>query len=69
VIAMVLMLCGVGLFGVLSGFVASLLLGKKAEEENSELAEIRAQLARIEKKLDGGAVESERPPTLDKQRK
>jgi voltage-gated potassium channel len=66
VIAMVLMLCGVGLFGVLSGFVASLLLGKNSEEENSELAEIRAHLTRIEKKLEGDAVGAERARPLDK---
>jgi voltage-gated potassium channel len=53
-IAMVLMLCGVGLFGVLSGFVASLLLGKKAEEENSNLREIVQRLEKMEAKLNGG---------------
>ena len=51
-IAMVLMLCGVGLFGVLSGFVASLLLGKKSEEENSELREILQRLEKMEEKLN-----------------
>jgi voltage-gated potassium channel len=52
VIAMVLMLCGVGLFGVLSGFVASLLLGKAAEQENAEHKELLDRLKRIEEKLD-----------------
>lgn len=66
IIAMVLMLCGVGLFGVLSGFVASLLLGKSAEEENAELAEIRTQLTRIEKRLEADEVEAERSGPLDK---
>jgi voltage-gated potassium channel len=56
IIAMVLMLCGVGLFGVISGFVASLLVGKNAEEEKNELAEVRAQLARIENLLEKPAV-------------
>jgi voltage-gated potassium channel len=65
-IAMVLMLCGVGLFGVLSGFVASLLLGKNAEEENMELAEIRAQLGRIENKLERRGDETEQTRPLDK---
>jgi voltage-gated potassium channel len=52
VIAMGLMLCGVGMFGVLSGFVASVLLGTKVEEENSELKEVLKRLKTIEEKLD-----------------
>jgi hypothetical protein len=63
---MVLMLCGVGMFGVLSGFVASVLMGKNAEEESTELAEIRAQLARIEKRLNGNPVNEERTTSVDK---
>jgi len=51
VIAMILMLCGVGMFGVLSGFVASVLLGSKGEDENSDLKEVNARLERIEKLL------------------
>lgn len=50
-IAMALMLCGVGLFGVLSGFVATVLLGKNEEEAKGELKEILARLERIEGEL------------------
>jgi voltage-gated potassium channel len=56
VIAMALMLCGVGLFGVLSGFVASLLLGKETVEGNAIQTEILERLKRIEEKLDDRPV-------------
>ena len=49
-IAMVLMFSGVGLFGTLSGLVASLFLGSRAEE-SAELKEILARLRAIEEKL------------------
>lgn len=52
IIAMVLMLCGVGLFGVLSGFVASVLLGKEAAQESTEQKELIERLERLEQKLD-----------------
>jgi voltage-gated potassium channel len=52
IIAMVLMFSGVGLFGILSGFVASLLVGKKTEAENSELKEVLQRLRVIEEKLE-----------------
>jgi voltage-gated potassium channel len=52
VIAIVLMLAGVGMFSVLSGVVASLILGKKASEEQSEMREIVDRLRRIEAKLE-----------------
>lgn len=47
VIAMVLMLSGVGLFGTLSGLVASFVLGS-AEENSPEITEILDRLKRIE---------------------
>ena len=50
VIAMVLMFSGVGLFGTLSGLVASLFLGAR-EEESAELKEILARFRAIEDKL------------------
>lgn len=59
VIAMVLMLCGVGLFGVLSGFVASVLLGKKSEE-NTELKEVLERLKAIEEKIGERELTKER---------
>lgn len=58
-IAMVLMLCGVGLFGVLSGFVASLLLGKENAEDNAEQKELRERLKRIEEKLERVSIVDE----------
>jgi len=50
VIAMVLMFSGVGLFGTLSGLVASYFLGSR-EQESAELKEILARLRAIEKNL------------------
>src|SRR6185503_19606655 len=50
-IAMVLMLAGVGLFGTLSGLVASFFLGAKQDEEEVELKEIIARLDAIDAKL------------------
>jgi voltage-gated potassium channel len=41
-IAMFLMIAGVGLFGMLSGVVASFFLGRDEKDENEILAEIRA---------------------------
>jgi len=50
-LAMGLMLCGVGLFGTLSGLVASWFLGPQ-KQENAELAQVRQQLAEINGRLD-----------------
>lgn len=50
ILAIVLMLSGAGLFGTLSGLVASVFLGKG--DEDRELAEIKVQLTRLEAKLD-----------------
>jgi voltage-gated potassium channel len=46
-IAVGLMIAGVGLFGALSGVVASLLLGQRGQE-NEVLAEIRALRAQVD---------------------
>jgi voltage-gated potassium channel len=54
IIAMILMLCGVGLFAVLSGIVASLLLGKKTDVESAEMREIIVRLKAIEAKMESG---------------
>lgn len=42
IVAMMLMISGVGLFGILSGVVASFFLGKVEKEENEILEEVRA---------------------------
>lgn len=49
-IAMVLMFAGVGLFGTLSGLVASFFLGKQ-QEESEELRNVLARLEELEGKL------------------
>jgi len=50
-LAMGLMLCGVGLFGTLSGLVASWFLGPQ-EREKAELARVHEQLAELNARLD-----------------
>jgi voltage-gated potassium channel len=66
VIAMVLMFAGVGLFGTLSGLVASFFLGKQ-EAESEELRKVLARLDKLEGKLVHQAKpqsrESSRPGT------
>jgi voltage-gated potassium channel len=53
-LAMVMMLCGVGVFGTLSGLVASWLVGpqRQGRAEGVELAELRQQLADLNARLD-----------------
>jgi voltage-gated potassium channel len=58
-IAMVLMISGVGLFGTLSGIVASVFLGAQSAETENEMAEVLARLRSIESKLN------DRPHTID----
>ena len=60
VIAMVLMLSGVGLFGTLSGLVASFFLGARGDE-SAELKEILARLRAIEKKLPNAQAPDHAP--------
>ena len=50
-VAMVLMLAGVGLFGTLSGLVASFFLGAKQAEEDNQLKEVLARLEALDAKL------------------
>lgn len=51
VIAMGLMICGVGLFGTLSGLVASLFLGPREDRESAELQEVLRRLEALDAKL------------------
>lgn len=51
-VAIILMLAGVGLFGTLSGIVASLFIGTKNTDEATELKEIIARLRSIEERLN-----------------
>lgn len=50
IVAMVLMMAGVGLFGTLSGIIASLFIGNRNEEAN-ENQEMLTRLGQIEEKL------------------
>jgi hypothetical protein len=43
---------GVGLFGVLSGFLASWFIGEDEQAENAELAEIRHELQRMRELIE-----------------
>ncbi len=60
VIAMLLMIAGVGLFGILSGIVATVFLGSHGGNESAELREVLQRLEGIERRLEseraGGAV-------------
>ena len=51
VIAMGLMICGVGLFGTLSGLVASIFLGPREDRESAELQEVLRRLEALDAKL------------------
>lgn len=52
-VAAILMVGGVGLFGVLSGFVASTFIKPSEPEGNSELEAIRQEMAQIRRQLEG----------------
>jgi voltage-gated potassium channel len=56
-VAAVLMTAGVGMFGSFTGLVASWILTptKKDEEQDSELAKLRVQVAAIQQHLTGGS--------------
>jgi voltage-gated potassium channel len=62
IIAVVLMLLGIGVIGAFTATVASFFV---AQEEGSELAEIAARLARVEAKLDA-LLENRHPGSLPK---
>jgi len=51
-VAVLLMIAGVGLVGTFSGFVASWFLGEEEQAENVELREIRMELARLTAALE-----------------
>ena len=53
-VAVFLMAAGVGVFGTLSGLVASWFLSPAAVETESELEDIRAMLADIQRRLPPG---------------
>jgi voltage-gated potassium channel len=52
VVAMFLMAAGVGVFGMLSGLVASWFLSPAAEETESDLDEVKALLRDLQKSVD-----------------
>jgi voltage-gated potassium channel len=52
ILAMVLMVSGIGLFGVLSGLAASFFLGSKEKNIVREESKILAQLEKLEEKID-----------------
>lgn len=58
-VAVFLMIAGIGVFGTFSGLVASWFLASKATDTESDLAEIKATLADIQRRL---------PPVRDDQR-
>jgi voltage-gated potassium channel len=58
-VGVLLMLCGVGLFGLLSGSVASMILGKR-EPESGELRRLLDKLSALEQKLDSGRAQDPR---------
>lgn len=62
-IAGALMVCGVGLFGALSGIVASLFLGQRAEQDAmlSEIKAMRAELAKLQRGTTPGPADSREP--------
>jgi voltage-gated potassium channel len=51
-VGVLLMSAGVGLFGVLSGFLASWFMGEDSKGESEELVEIRSELERIRELLE-----------------
>ncbi len=69
VVAMILMVCGIALFGVFTGLFARLLMGPERPVGAEELAEIMAELRELRAKLDRienaqkeqGRVEDARP--------
>ena len=66
-LAIVLMTCGVGLFGTFTAFVASWFLAPGTQEHENELAAVRAELVEIKHALQrhNAADPVERPPVRD----
>lgn len=52
IVAMILMVAGVGLFGTFTGFVASLFSEPKQSEENDDLLQLTANVDRLHHRLD-----------------
>jgi voltage-gated potassium channel len=61
VLAMALTICGMGMFGAISGMVASVLLGQQKKDADIN-AEILDQLKRLETKMDA-LQRQEKPPS------
>lgn len=54
VIAAMLMVCGVGLFGTLSGFIASWFLKPEQDQRDSEMATLLAEIRELKQQLQAG---------------
>jgi voltage-gated potassium channel len=65
VVAAILMIAGVGLFGTLSGFVASWFLSPGEEAQESELAALRRELREL-RELVAGRARSASPADADR---
>lgn len=65
VVGAILMVCGVGLFGLLSGSIASMMLGNRRAGA-VDLEQLDSRLAAIEKKLDALGANSPRFPPHDR---
>lgn len=62
VIASVLMVCGVGLFGTLSGFIASWFLKPQEDLRESEMSILLAEVREIRTQLQANSTAAEEPP-------
>lgn len=60
IVGMILMICGVGMFGGLSGMAASLILGTR-DQKPTEIAQVLARLDQMQAKLDFLARELAKP--------
>ena len=62
IVAVTLMVAGVGLFGTFTGFVASWFLGSREEEDAKNMEMIRAELTELRRLVEVNAVGGESPP-------
>ena len=51
-VAVILILIGLGVCGYIAGFMANIMADDDDKEDNAEISALRAQLERVEKKLD-----------------
>lgn len=67
IIASILMICGVGLFGTLSGSITSWILNPVEQRQEVDLSSIHVELEAIHRRLDriGSAEDSSTDPQLD----